>query len=233
MNPFKIALAATTALVASNSLSFANVIAQTESFSALTDWGTTPNTSNFTPTKTVGFTGFNTALGTLNSITITITDSINGSVNLQNKGATASNVTASLLNNMKVNIPTFSQKLITLQTNTFSDPSLAPGATSGSHPVTATTTRQQIVTSNLSTFETNWAVTAGDLGAVVIGSGNGNGAAVFTDTGEITIVAAFNFTAAAPPPPPPPVGTPEPATLTVVGAGLMGLGVVRRRRKAK
>ena len=35
-----------------------------------------------------------------------------------------------------------------------------------------------------------------------------------------------------PPPPPPPSPTPEPASLALLGAGLAGLGAVRRRRKS-
>jgi PEP-CTERM motif len=227
MNPYKIALAATTALVASSSLSFANVVSQTESFSALTDWGTTPPNPSFTPTQTIGFAGFNPALGTLNSVTITITDTVNGSVNLKNGGTTASSVTGSLLNTLKYVYPTISVTSVTLASTSFSAV-LGAGASSGFQPVTGSTTRNHTVTTGLASFEASWAVTAGDLGQLTIGSNNGNGTATYTDTGIVSIVAAYNFTPGTPPPPP----VPEPATLSILGAGLTGLGLLRRRRKS-
>jgi hypothetical protein len=230
MNPYKIALAATTALVASSSLSFATIVSQTESFSALTDWGTTPPNPSFAPTQIINFAGFNPSLGTLNSITVTITDSVNGVVNLKNNGTGASgstNVTGSLLNTLKYSYPTFAQHTITLASTSYST-TLAAGASSGAQPVSGSTTKNAVVTSGLAAFETAWAVTAGDLGQLTIGSGNGNGTATYTDTGSVTIVAAYNYTPGTPPPPP----VPEPATLSILGAGLTGLGVLRRRRKA-
>jgi hypothetical protein len=224
MNPYKIALAATTALVASSSLSFATVVSETETFSALTDWGTTPSNPAFAPTQTIGFAGFNPALGTLNSVTITITDTVNGSVNLRNGGTSASSVTGSLLNTLKYVYPTISVTSITLASTSFSA-NLAPGASSGVQSVSGATTKNHTVTTGLASFETSWAVTAGDLGQLTIGSNNGNGTATYTDTGIVKIVAAYNYTTT-------PTPSPEPATLTVLGSGLAGLGLLRRRRKS-
>jgi hypothetical protein len=224
MHPFKIALAATTALVASSSLSFALVVSQTESFSALTDWGTTPPNPSFTPTQNISFSGFNPALGTLNSVTITITDSVNGSVNLTNNGVAASSVTGSLLNTLKYVYPTIAQSSITLASTSFSAV-LAPGASSGLQPVSGSTTKNHTVTTGLASFETTWNVTAGDLGQLTIGSNNGNGTATYTDTGTVKIVAVYDYT-------PTTTTTPEPATLTVLGSALAGLGLLRRRRKS-
>ncbi len=49
-----------------------------------------------------------------------------------------------------------------------------------------------------------------------------------TETAFVTIT--YNYTTPAPPPPPP-SPTPEPASLALLGAGLAGLGAIRRRRK--
>jgi hypothetical protein len=231
MHPYKIALSASAALLASTSLSSAVSVSQTVSFSSLTDWGTNPQTPNFAPTKVISFTGFNPSLGTLNSVQVTITDKVLGGLNLKNNGTTGTtNVTGSLLNSLKYGYPTHFGQTDTLQSTTYSA-TLAAQASSGLHTVTGSNTQSHTVHTSLATFETGWAVTAGDLGQLVIGSGNGNGVATYTDTGAITIVADYSYTAP-PPPPPPPSPTPEPATLALLGSGLAGLGVLRRRRKS-
>jgi hypothetical protein len=52
--------------------------------------------------------------------------------------------------------------------------------------------------------------------------------------GSFSVSATFASPASAPPPsppPPPPTNTPEPASMGVLGAGLVGLGVTRRRKR--
>jgi hypothetical protein len=238
MHPYKLALAASTALMASMSASLAAVVAQTVSFSSKTDWGTVPATPAFVPTKTLSFAGFNPSLGTLNSVFVTIYDSINGVVNLKNTGANTTNVSASLLNTLKYFYPTVATKTLTKASNTYEDPSLAPGKSSGPNPVSGTATATHTVKTGLSSFDTSWKITLGDLGQLTIGSGNADGHATYSDTGAVKIVADYSYTAASPPPPPPPpsppppVSTPEPGTLTILGAGLAGLGLLRRRKKS-
>jgi hypothetical protein len=238
MHPYKLALAASTALMASMSASFATTIAQTVSFSSLTDWGTNPANAAFVPTKTLSFAGFTPSLGTLNSVIVTIYETIHGDVNLSNAGANTTNVSASLLNTLKYFYPTITTKTSLAQSNTYEDSSLAPGATSGKNSVSGGTTLAHTVSTGLSNFDTSWKITLGDLGKVTIGSGNSNGKATYTDTGAVKIVADYSYTAAPPPPPPPPpsppppVSTPEPGTLTILGAGLAGLGLLRRRKKS-
>jgi hypothetical protein len=59
--------------------------------------------------------------------------------------------------------------------------------------------------------------------------GGGNIQTHLTTTADPEILVTYNFTTSQPPPPPSP--TPEPASLALLGAGLAGLGAVRRRRK--
>jgi hypothetical protein len=82
MRPYKFTIAASAALLASTSISSANVVVQTQNYSAPTNWGTSTETVGFSPTDIFSFTGFNPSLGTLNSVTITVAGSLTGTVDI-------------------------------------------------------------------------------------------------------------------------------------------------------
>jgi hypothetical protein len=163
MHPYKLALAATTALVASTSLSFANVIAQTVTMSALTNWGTSINTPNFTPNDTLSLNGFNPSLGTLNSVMFTITSTASGTIDLTNNGSTAGTVTGNVANTLKFILPTQpTVRTLTTNSNSVSEP-LGAGASSGNVNVTGSSHSTRTISSSLSAFENPFTVTVGDL----------------------------------------------------------------------
>lgn len=227
MNPLKTALAATTALVASTAFSFAGTISQTLGNSASTNWGTSTSSTGFTPTSTLTFAGFNPTLGTLNSVVVVVNDSVNGSLNITNNGTSATNVSGNLSNSLKFQLPSWSKSIVLLS-NSYSNASLGAGQSTGSQIVSGSTSASKTFTSSLSAFESAWTVTLGDLGQVSVSAGNSNGSATYTDTGTVNIIATYNYTA----PVTTTTSTPEPASMAVLGAGLAGLGVLRRRRKS-
>jgi hypothetical protein len=244
MSPFKIAAFSTTALLSTTALASATVYYESEIVTAsygpaYTDWGTSSTSSTYTPTHTLNVAGFNSALGTLLGATVTLTETSTGNVDVKNAAPAGSPATegAQILTTVKAILPgvptgshpTYSKEVVVDSTPAVSK-TLDPGQSSGKQAESGSgTTSFVIARGSLHFYTSAWTASVGDLSQVIISSSNNNGQATFTNLGAVKLSIDYSYSTTKPPSSPPPV--PEPATLGLLGAGMAGLGVLRRRSK--
>jgi PEP-CTERM motif len=219
--------------VAAATLAFGAIFAGTESASAdaITQTATETNASTFTYDFT--FNGFNTSLGTLTSITLTLMideTPVEEIINIDSASHNYSNATASFPITAEIMAPGSTTTMVTLTATAgpFTG-TAAPGTTD--NPGSADTGSQStnVAMSDWIFYEGSTVVVTGLLTAQNGSYGgsetDGQGKLFFGGdlSGSSTATLVYNYT---------PDSVPEPLTLSLFGAGLVGAAGMSRRRKA-
>lgn len=233
-------------------VAFAGVIGQTlydpssSGFTATT-FGIQPGTgvagtSPGTPTDPLTFAGFDATYDatygagahtgvTLDSVQITVQETAQVSGVIKNTGTGPETLTVGVDNwgsfSLSGAVASAMSQLNVEDHKNFSFSNIAVGdtETTGLLTTTPVSSSSGAITSDLALFANSFGGLDGDLGFSSTGCGNGNCNGSSTDAGQIAVSVAYTYSANPPP------SVMEPTSMAILASGLLGVGMIRRRRR--
>lgn len=179
---------------------------------------------------------FNPALGTLTSVQYTLTGTVNGTAAYEHDGPTPADITLNLSAEINVDTPggsiavTVTPLATVTESATAFDLVLDFDGTSGGTlaGLTDTDTASATLVTDLTPFiGLGDIILAAEALANSNGTGSGNLFTRFTSSADATLTISYFYDILPPPP-----SVPEPMSMSLIGAGLLGLGGLMRRKKA-
>lgn len=212
------------ALAVGGFVAFAASQASAAAYSVNNTFG--PGKTDFT-TTTLSLAAFDTTLGTLTSVLVALTATANVGGTVTNTSATAQNFKVTETTNVALSSGTASVNGVNvdlLSTQTYA--SLAPGATANFGPFVPNASASNAGTPLSAFIGSPITFTASTLTGTTILGGGGNITNAIGTTASGTVTLTYTYT---PTPAPTPTTVPEPASMALLGMGLAGLGLIRRR----
>lgn len=174
---------------------------------------------------------FNTGLGSLVSISLTITGGINGSITLQNTGSAANNfrgTTSSTFDVAPLAGFAFTSPMFTTSYTTGIQ-SIAAGTSTAFGPFSNSGSQGMLNTTSFGAYQTagigNFLIQVSTDTSLTCQTFGGNGGCSQTTNANATAAVIYNYDDGT-------VTTPEPASMALLGAGMLALGFARRRRSS-
>lgn len=177
-------------------------------------------------------TRFDSTIGTLASMTLTITGQIGGTITLSNGGGTAASFAGTTQSQFYIGaLPgfTLSSPLFTASMGTGLQ-SIAGGASTVFGPLSGSANSGAMVnTTNFTGYQAPgggvFGIGAQTLTGLLISGGGGQAGGSQSTTGVASATVSYLYDDGV-------VTTPEPASMALLGAGMLALGVARRRRRS-